>query len=254
MALVLGLGGCFARPTEEIILSPPRPSGTPQVHEERRDGEPELSAAVSNDLLDITVNSTAECQQVTVTPMVQDNFARQTASKKIQAGNVVGASVFLGIGTVALPNAPPVQVILGLGLLGIGSLFASAFVSNALRPHDTRETVETRPQRVESPFQPCQTLPARDAKVIAIIGRTVLHGTTGPDGHALFNLSSRDPPPDLLASPIAHIQRDRYGTKAIDVDLTPSTLFPKWKAAVEDAAKRQQDELDRHKASNPRAR
>ncbi len=107
LALVLGLGACFAKPTEEIILSPPRPSGTPQVHEERREGEPELIAALTNDLLDVTVKTSAECQQVTVTPMVQDNFARQTASKKIQAGNVVGASVFLGIGTVALLERAP---------------------------------------------------------------------------------------------------------------------------------------------------
>jgi hypothetical protein len=68
-----------------------------------------------------------------------------------------------------------------------------------------------------------------------------------------FNLSSLEPTPELLRTPIAHVQRDRYGTKAIDVDLTPSSLFPKWQAAVDEAAKRQQEEQDRHKPA-PRTR
>jgi hypothetical protein len=253
MALALPVAACFMKPTEQIILSPPRPSAPPDVIEERREAEPELTATVSNAEIDVTLTHPIECRHVTVTPMVQDNEARQSAPRKIQAGNIVGATVFLGVGTIAIPNAVPVQVGIGISFLAIGTLFASAFISNAVRPHDTKETIPVHPQRAETAFQTCETPPMTDARVVAAIGGTTLRAVTGPDGHATFNLSSLQPTPELLRSPIAHVQRDRYGTKPIDVDLTPSSLFPKWQAAVDEAARRQQEEQDRHKPS-PRTR
>jgi hypothetical protein len=233
LAISLTLCACFMKPTDEVILSPPRPSGDPQSFEERREAEPELTASVSSAQLDVFLVRGIECQHVTVTPMVQDNDVRQHAPKKPQVGNVVGAAIFLGIGTVALPNADPAQVGIGIGLISIGALFAAAFISTALRPHDSRETIPTRPERVTGGFHPCERHPVADAKILAHVGATLLHAVTRQDGHAIFDLSPVVPTPDFVRSPLARVQEDRYGTKVVDVDLTQSSLLPNWRATAE---------------------
>jgi len=201
-------------------MSPPRPAGQLQIVEERRDSEPELKATVSRPdasslRLDVTATRQGECRSVETTPMVQDVDTKRTTSVKIQVGNSIGAAVFGGFGIAFLPDAPPVQVGIGIGFCALGATFLAAIISNARRAHDDRETVPARASSGRpAPFQPCAPSPLSNAELTALVAGTVLRAVTGEDGHAVFDLSA----PDLVHAPSARV-RLVHGFRAIDVDL-----------------------------------
>jgi len=234
IVLALGLGGCFARPTESVLVSPAQPSGEPRVMEEHRD-EVELSASVLNATLDVVASQHTFCQSVTVTPMIQAVETRQSAPKSAQIGNAIGAILFVGGGAAFIPSASqlPLQVGIGIGFIALGGVFAAALISNVARAHELHDTMPSAPQKLASGFRSCNLSPLVGIRLIATIGHSNLYATTDSTGHALFDLAAVDPTQELVQAGLGHVHQDHYGTKPLDVDLSSSSVFPKWRASVE---------------------
>jgi hypothetical protein len=70
------------------------------------------------------------------------------------------------------------------------------------------------------------------------VGGTVLQATTGPDGHAVIDLSGIQPTATLVASPSAVIQH--RGSQNVTISLKNSSAYNSWKARLDaEAAERQ---------------
>ena len=232
----VAVSGCFAKPVENVVISPARPDPTarPAVAREERESAPTLSTSVSDTTLDVQVTRRTDCQDVTSTPTVHDVETRQSTSRLGQVGNVIGALVF-GVGGAAfIPGGDhPGQSAIGIFAVAIGATFVTAFVSNIMRTHDTRETIPGAPERVVFGFRACATSPLADVRLITTVGRTLFRATTGATGHVVFDLSAVEPTAELVRLPTVQVREDHYGAKPVEVDLSPSSLLPAWRATIE---------------------
>ncbi len=230
--LLLAASACFAKPQEEVVMSPPRPAGSAEVTHERQSKGVEMTAAATEMGIDVAVVEKFECRDVTSAPMTQTVHTRQLAPVVGQVGNAIGAAACTSGGIVGIAlGGTPAAVVLGIVGIAVGAAFSVAFIYNAVVPTDREETVPAHSSKVAGDFHACDAAPVSDAHVVALVGSNRVEATTGPNGHATVDLSSVIPTNELLRTPTAHVRR--IGGETVDVDLSTSPIVAKWKASLE---------------------
>jgi hypothetical protein len=214
-------------------MSVPRPTGETNVRDHDRFAKVEVTGAVTGTTLDISVNRPRECQKETSTSTVQDVDIIRSVSRAVQAGNLVGFGVLSIGGAAYIGEDPHAPTAIGVGttLIAVGTVFLAAFISNALRPHDSRETVPGQPLKTTTPWTPCGVEPVTSLELVVTLGTIELRAPTGSDGHALFDLSSVRPTSELVHSPIAEVRAVSLAHVSASIDLSGSDLFAKWQSS-----------------------
>lgn len=244
---LLVLSGCsFAKIEETTIKAPAQPvPGAKIRHKTEREERPgRLSAKTSGDGLDVSLVSTTECRGVELVPMQQERTIQRTINGAYgyqtntapQFWNVVTAITLGGAGAAALARdcskegsgqgecSQATYTAIGSVMLGLASVAVVALVTNAIRAADTTEIVRVGDESRPGPWVTCETRPLPNVTVGARIGSSELVATTGPDGHAYFDLADLRVEDDEAPTK-AHLWA---GTAELDFDLRSTPAFSRW--------------------------
>lgn len=250
----------------QTVQGEPRadPSRRAQTQHEQKPGELTGEAKVSGNFVNVLVQKTTLCRDVTTTPMVAD-----TTTEKKLTSNGRGAQYLLGGGAVLLAGAGVYwiggpcskkdtdaagdsierdctsqeqkdQKNAGVGAIVLGGALAGMFVANVVRTQDEQTVTAHPPWNSATPWKQCETASARNVNVtLALHGKDITAQTDG-DGIARFDLTRIDGTAEDVKEPKAVVQA---GARIVaHVDLAGTPAFAKWKADAQ--ARRAEEEVE----------
>jgi microcystin-dependent protein len=273
---ILGLG-CIPGVQEQVVMAPPypKPDGTPKTLHERQKDAPEVDGEVVDNGLDVQVHQRTECRDVEATPMLQD----KTTERKLNGGatsywlNGGTAVVLAGVGaalafgnctdtpqaTATNPNPPSTPCTAseasgrqagGYVTMGLAIVPVAFMVYNAIHSADSTETIPALPFKEPKPWAACANRPLPNEQVTVAVGGATFQGTTGPNGHAMIDLSGVQPTAALVASPTAVVQH--RGSQNVTISLRGSSAYNSWKARLDAEAAERQAAMERASAEERR--
>ncbi len=229
----------------------PDPSRQAQAQHEQKPGDLTGEAKVSGNSVNVLVQKTTLCRDMTTTPMIADT----TSAKKLTSTGR-GTQYLLAGGAVVLAGAGAYMIggpckktdtdaagkdvernctsqekkdqkNGGVGLVVVGGAAGAMFVVNLFRTQDSQEVGPTQPSRAETPWKQCETSAAANVTVTLSLRGAQRTALTDQDGIARFELADEEPPRGIDETPITDA---RVGNvKVADVDLSRLDVFPQWK-------------------------
>lgn len=267
--------GCAPYETQTVQNNPrPDPSRQAQAQHEQKPGDLTGEAKVSGNSVNVLVQKTMLCRDVTTTPMVADTTSEKnltTTGRGTQYLLAGGAVVLAGAGAYMIggpckktdtdaagkdverdctSQEKKDQTNGGVGLIVVGGAAGAMFVVNLFRTQDSQEVKSTRPLRTETPWKQCETAAARDTTVTLMLPGAALTAVTDGDGIARFDLSNQKAPSGVDDQAILPVTVD--SKQVANVDLSRLDVFPEWKEQLRAARAareaREQEEEEKEKA------
>jgi len=271
-ATIVCAAACAPYETQTVQNNPrPDPSRQAQAQHEQKPGDLTGEAKVSGNSVNVLVQKTTLCRDVTTTPMVADTTAKKkltSVGRGTQYLLVGGAVVLAGVGAYMVggpckktdtdaagkdverdctSQEAKDQKNGGVGLVVVGGAAGAMFVVNVFRSQDTQEVGPTQPWRTETPWKQCETAAAAKVTVTLSLRGAQRTALTEQDGIARFDLAGEEPPRGIDETPITDA---RVGNvKVADVDLSRLDVFPQWKEQLrsERAAREEKTRLEEEK-------
>lgn len=252
----------------QTVQGEPRadPSRRAQTQHEQKPGELTGEAKVSGNFVNVLVQKTTLCRDVTTTPMVAD-----TTTEKKLTSNGRGAQYLLGGGAVLLAGAGVYwiggpcskkdtdaagdsierdctskeqkdQKNAGVGAIVLGGALAGMFVANVVRTQDEKAVSAHPPWNSVTPWKQCEAASARNVNVtLALHGKDITEQTDG-DGIARFDLARVNGTPENVKDTRGRVLVG--GKVLVQVDIASAPEVARWKRAEEEREQQAQAERE----------